>query len=141
MATSRVTWALGATTIVAVASTIWLYFDNRTLRADLQNTTATLAAPAPAEAGSATADPWTAAVKQERDARVAISAGDAPALPAAPKESRMDRRARRTMEFGERFAARGERRRSTCPRCAADQGRSPCARARARDSQVGERRR
>ncbi|MEJ7597629.1 MAG: hypothetical protein WKG01_06945 [Kofleriaceae bacterium] len=102
MATTRVTSALAATTIVAVASTIWLYFDNRTLRADLQHTAAAVAAEPAVEPGSA-ADPWTAAVKKERDARVAISAGDVPALPAAPKESRLDRRARRTMEFGERF--------------------------------------
>ena len=104
MATTRLTWALAATTIAGVATSIWLYFDNRELRSDLAaKPTVTATATAPDGEAAAESDPWNAAVKKERDARVAVSAGEAPALPAAPKESRLDRRARRTMEFGERF--------------------------------------
>ena len=103
MATTRLTWALAVTTIVGVATSIWLYFDNRSLRSELETKPALAATATETAEGSAKADPWNAAVKKERDAKVAISAGEAPTLPDAPKESRLDRRARRTMEFGERF--------------------------------------
>jgi hypothetical protein len=103
MATSRLTWGLAATTLAGVATSIWLYFDNRSLRTELETKPAVTATATEQAPTTGSADPWNAAVKKERDAKVAISATEQPALPDAPKESRLDRRARRTMEFGERF--------------------------------------
>lgn len=99
---SPITWILAGTTLVGLATSAWLFLDNRALRDDLaarpaapDATTATAAKPAEGK------DAWLDA--KPAAPRAATSATPAPALPAAPKESRMERRARRTEEFGAMF--------------------------------------
>jgi len=102
---ARATWVLAATTAVGFALSIWLFLDNRSLRADL----ADRAAPAATAAGGSAATPeakgdaWDEAVKANRDAKVAVAPGTAPALPEDKKESRGERRQRRQEEFAARF--------------------------------------
>lgn len=99
---ARATWLLASTTIAGVIASAWLYFDNRSLRADLaaaHEPAAVASTSTPAEHGS---DPWLSA--STRSARIPPRTGTPPpTLPEEPKESRMDRRARRTQEFGAMF--------------------------------------
>lgn len=103
---ARATWVLGATSLVGAALAVWLYLDNRALRAALDTRAAAPAAataPAPAPT-TAPASPWT----PRPDAPVAhAAAAPSPALPEPPADaetrSRMERRARRTDEFAAMF--------------------------------------
>jgi hypothetical protein len=101
---ARATWLLGATSLVGVTLSLWLYVDNRSLRARLA---AHPAAPAAiAERAPAPAAPAPAAGPQARTAAPlarTTAAGPPPELPEAPRETRMDRRARRTDEFAATF--------------------------------------
>jgi hypothetical protein len=97
------TTVLAATTIVGFAASIWLFLDNRSLRDELDGRPAPVVAKAeptkPAEPTKAeAADPWLDA---KRD--TPKSAGPQPSLPNAKEESRLERRARRTEEFGAMF--------------------------------------
>ena len=94
---ARATWALAATTLVFGATTLWLYVENRDLRASGLS-----ARPGPpARLAETTAppspDPWTPA------AQARPSAGKPPSLPAPKPESRMERRQRRQQEFAAMF--------------------------------------
>jgi hypothetical protein len=95
---ARATWLLGVTSLVGVSLAFWLYQDNRALRAQLA------AHPAPAVA-AAIAPPPSAELHTQaaRTAAIPRAAARPPALPDAPSESRMDRRARRTEEFAQMF--------------------------------------
>jgi hypothetical protein len=107
---ARATAILATTTVLGIATSLWLYLDNRSLRSDLDDATAKpAAAPVVAEPKVAAPDPdpWNDAVRKNRDAKVAINATPQPSLPADTRESRMDRRARRTEEFAAMFG-RGE---------------------------------
>lgn len=101
---ARATWLLGATTLVAASLAVWLYVDNRALRAALAHPAA--AAPA-APAAPAIALPAPAPTLAARTAAPVAhtAAGPPPTLPAPPSdaESRLDRRARRTEEFATMF--------------------------------------
>jgi len=103
---ARATWLLGATSVAGVALSLWLYFDNRSLRAELaswpsaQATQAT--ATGPGAAPQVPADPVARALRAAMPLAHA-TATPAPALPEPPKETRMDRRARRTEEFATMF--------------------------------------
>src|SRR5688572_6995245 len=100
MATSKV---LAATTLLGLAACVYLYLDNRSLRAELAER------PAPASgvsakpddatlAGTAGGDPWLAG--RTRSGKLEASASTAqPALPEQKEENRLERRARRTEEF------------------------------------------
>ncbi len=97
---SRATTILAATTVVGIATSIWLFLDNRSLRDELGDRSAAdrpavVAAPEP----KAPADPWLDSKPKD----TAKSATSAPSLPASKDESRMERRARRTEEFGAMF--------------------------------------
>src|SRR5689334_3174996 len=99
---ARATWLLGATSLAGASLALWLYLDNRALRAALDR-------PAPAAAAVA-APPVAARTAPAPPPRTATpvaftSTGPPPALPATPSEteSRMDRRARRTEEFAAMF--------------------------------------
>jgi hypothetical protein len=97
---ARATTILGATTVLGFATSIYLYLDNRSLRTDLDDR--------PAVVASASApDAAPKLVTGPRDAKgladAAKSATPAPALPSPKDESRMERRARRTEEFGAMF--------------------------------------
>ena len=102
---SRATRLLGATTLAGASLALWLYLDNRALRAALAEHAAAAAAPAhtaataPLAARGATSIARTAAAP-------AWPAGPPPTLPDAAAdstESRMERRARRTEEFAAMF--------------------------------------
>ncbi|MDB4961693.1 MAG: hypothetical protein JWP01_1692 [Myxococcales bacterium] len=92
------------TTLVGLASTTWLYFDNRSLRSELSSKpTASLTTPTTTGAPSTTGgDPWIEGNKRSA-AFPKPTVTPEPALPEAPKESRLDRRARRTEEFAAMF--------------------------------------
>jgi hypothetical protein len=100
----RATWLLGATSLVGASLAVWLYLDNRALRAALDTRgavdTRAAAAPAPAAAPS----PWAARTAPPVTRTTAVPA---PALPEpspdAETRSRMERRARRTDEFAAMF--------------------------------------
>ena len=97
---SRPTKILAATTVAGIATSLWLFVDNRSLRGDLDSRPEVVAAVAAREpAPNAPADPWLDSKPKES----AKSATPAPYLPSSKDESRMERRARRTEEFGAMF--------------------------------------
>jgi hypothetical protein len=101
----RATRILAVTTAVGFAASLYLYLDNRSLKAELADrltTTATEPAKKVASADSeAPADPWTEPAK--RDGKLPAVPTAQPALPEENKESRMERRQRRTEEFAAKF--------------------------------------
>lgn len=101
---ARATWLLGATSLVGVSLSLWLYLDNRSLRAELADR-APDARPAVALAARAEPTPNRSLPPAPRSASIApaSSAGPPPSLPEAPRETRLDRRARRTEEFAAQF--------------------------------------
>ncbi|MEO8707227.1 MAG: hypothetical protein ABI867_44785 [Kofleriaceae bacterium] len=95
--TTRLTKLLAATTVIGLGATLWLYFDNRALRSELASSTPqSTAAAEPVERVVGPAprkgDVWL-------DSKAATSDTPPPSLPDTPKESRLDRRARRTDEI------------------------------------------
>lgn len=102
----RATWLLGATSLVGVSLSLWLYLDNRSLRAELTHQASRAATAPDAATGPAAAARLASPSPQGSRGTSAIARamlGSAPALPEAPKETRMDRRARRTDEFAAMF--------------------------------------
>jgi hypothetical protein len=99
---ARATRLLGATSLVGVSLSLWLYLDNRSLRADLAARTP---APAATVAARSSAPPPSAPASQSRTATpiTRSAAPPPPALPEPPNDTRMDRRARRTDEFAAMF--------------------------------------
>ena len=99
---ARATWLLAATSLASVSLSLWLYLDNRALRGELAHR-----APAPAaaqERPGAPPPPASPAPQARTAAPVPRSAAaPPPELPDQPKETRMDRRARRTEEFAATF--------------------------------------
>lgn len=96
---SRATTILGASTAVCLAAAIYLFVDNRSLRSALDDRPA-VAAASPTEAAVTPKAPPREA-KDPGDA--AKAAGPAPSLPSTKDETRLERRARRTEEFGATF--------------------------------------
>ncbi|MBS1117989.1 MAG: hypothetical protein H6Q90_217 [Deltaproteobacteria bacterium] len=95
---TRATKLLAGTTAVAIASSLWLYFDNRALRAELARPEVVAAAEQPV-APAPKPDAWLdARPKEPRSGTIT----PAP-VPELPKENRMDRRARRTDELASQF--------------------------------------
>jgi hypothetical protein len=105
MPMARATAVLAGTTALGLVASIWLYLDNRSLRSDLADAKAAPAqiaeAPKPAEAKPA--DPWQQPQARSGEIRSRTTNTAQPALPEASKETRLDRRARRTEEFGAMF--------------------------------------
>src|SRR4051812_25379631 len=100
---ARATWLLGATSLVGVSLSLWLYLDNRSLRGELAARTS--AAP-PASQLAARSGPSPSSSPSPPRAATPVArpaVTPEPALPDAPKETRMDRRARRTEEFAAQF--------------------------------------
>jgi hypothetical protein len=96
---ARATWILACTTAIGAASSVWLYLDNRSLRADRDDSPAPVAA-APDKAPAADKDPWLDA----KPAPVKTASKDGPSLPQEnATEARMGRRSQRTAEFGAMF--------------------------------------
>ena len=107
---ARATWLLGAIAVAGVSLSLWLYLENRSLRAELGHA----ATPGPSPASPITAAAPAAAARMAspsppstRAATPQSHAGPQPTLPEAPKETRMDRRARRTDEFAAMFGRQG----------------------------------
>ena len=101
---ARATWVLGATSLAGASLALWLYLDNRALRAqiDSRSAAAPIAAPTPATPAAAPS-PWA-----PRTVAIArTTAVPAPALPEPSADSetrsRMERRAHRTDEFAAMF--------------------------------------
>jgi hypothetical protein len=105
MPMARATAVLAGTTVVGLVASIWLYLDNRSLRSDLADAkvprTEISDAPKPAEAEPA--DPWLQPQARSGEIRSRTTNSAQPALPDASKETRLDRRARRTEEFAAMF--------------------------------------
>jgi hypothetical protein len=101
---ARATWLLAATSVFGISLSAWLYLENRAMRAELAGHRSGSAAPTAAVSPVAAANeaPVPPGSPPARSiARRAVP--PAPALPELPKETRMDRRARRTDEFAARF--------------------------------------
>ena len=98
---SRATKVLAGTTVLGFVSSIWLYLDNASLREDVAAKNEVIAQAEGPKAGGA-GDAWLDANKP-RDGKINFKSNTpAPAL-ASVKESRMDRRVRRTEEFAAIF--------------------------------------
>jgi hypothetical protein len=101
---ARATWLLGAICVASVSLSLWLYSDNRSLRAELAaRRFAAPAAAAPAVAAAARTPERAAPLSRASAPIPPPAATPAPALPETPSETRMDRRARRTEEFAAQF--------------------------------------
>lgn len=92
----RATSILAATTVAGIAASVWLFLDNRSLRDELSERPI----PAVAEAPKPVDKPVLPDTKPRAPA---TSVGERPSLPALKDESRMERRQRRTEEFGATF--------------------------------------
>lgn len=101
---ARATWLFGATSVAGVSLSLWLYLENRALRAELAPRAPSHAA-RPVAAAPAAPHPTDPSPQGSRAATpiASASAAPAPSLPATPRETRMDRRARRTDEFAAMF--------------------------------------
>ena len=99
---ARATQVLAVTTVVAAATAVWLFVDNRSLRAQLADHST---APVAAKVADATAvDPWTQAQRGAGAGSGSVKMhGASPALPEAKEESRLERRQRRQLEFAAMF--------------------------------------
>jgi hypothetical protein len=100
---ARATQLLAVTTAVAVAAAIWLFVDNRSLRAQLSDHATGSAAVASTTEKVAEADgldPWARASRAGSGAKMH---GTAPSLPEVKEESRLEKRQRRQAEFAAMF--------------------------------------
>jgi hypothetical protein len=89
----RATTVLAATTLVGFVASIWLYVDNRSLRAELDKN----AAPAPeAKVEARAADPFDLPARSAGPSRASWTP---PMLPSPNQESKLDKRARRQQEI------------------------------------------
>ena len=91
---------LGATSVVGLSLSLWLYLDNRALRSELAGKP-----PPPATAAASSTAARTGSTPPSRSALPAVRTPPTPepALPAAASETRMDRRARRTDDVAQMF--------------------------------------
>lgn len=98
---ARATWVFIATSVIAGAAAIWLYLDNRDLRAQLE-AKPELAKAEDNPAVAHGADPWTQAT-HSTTGPAKTSTAPLPRLPGQAEESRLDRRQRRQQEFAAMF--------------------------------------
>jgi len=99
---SRATKVLAATTLIAFASAVWLYLENRSLRSELGTKADKPSATVAEAAKVADKDPWSQASRLAK-APTRASGSPAPALPEEKEESRLDKRVRRQQEFAAMF--------------------------------------
>ncbi len=99
---TRATWFFAGTTALGIATSAWLYAQNRSLaeRPEALVTTAQPTAPIPVTGH----DPW---LDRPREATIPQRPGTLPALPEQPSDTRLERRVRRTEELAAMFG-RGE---------------------------------
>jgi hypothetical protein len=91
---SRATTILAGTSLVAGIATMWLYFDNRSLRSDLAALRDAQAAKQ--EVSARAPDP---VIEPSRSGSPSRASWTAPVLPSANEESKLDKRARRQQEI------------------------------------------
>jgi hypothetical protein len=96
----RATWVFIATSVLAGAAAIWLYLDNRDLRAQLA-TKPEVAKTDERPAAARAPDPWIETTRSAPAPKTSSAA--IPRLPSQPEESRLDRRQRRQQEFAAMF--------------------------------------
>lgn len=100
---ARATRILAVTTAVGLATSVYLYLDNRSLKQELSERPAEPAKIAQAEVAPP-ADPWTEPAKRSAKLPNGPSVPTPqPSLPEEKQESRMERRQRRTEEFSAQF--------------------------------------
>ena len=98
---ARATWFFATTTVIGLVTSVWLYTQNRGLRGDLASAdhpAATSAARPPLVPDGK--DPW---LDRPRADAIPQRPGEPPALPDLPRDSRLERRARRSEEFAAMF--------------------------------------
>jgi len=94
---------LGATSIAGLSLSLWLYLDNRSLRSELAGKSSPPTATATATATSTAARTAAPAPPRSLLPGLRTAPPPEPALPAAPSDGRMERRARRTDDFAQMF--------------------------------------
>ncbi|CAN5908330.1 hypothetical protein BH11MYX3_BH11MYX3_44200 [soil metagenome] len=100
---ARTARLLAATTMLGVVTSVWLYLDNRSLRSEIADAKVPVAVATVAVEPAAKIDPWTQTQARSAAIKARTPSGLQPALPEDPKETRLDRRARRTEELGAMF--------------------------------------
>ncbi|MBA3459833.1 MAG: hypothetical protein H0T46_07720 [Deltaproteobacteria bacterium] len=101
---ARATRLLAVTTALGLGTSVWLFLDNRSLRSDIADAKVATAEKAAAPVAEAKpVDPWTQPQARSAELRSRTTNAAQPALPDGSKETRLDRRARRTEEFGAMF--------------------------------------
>ena len=101
---TRATKLLAVTTVVGLVASTWLFLDNRSLRSKVTEAPVKSAVgPANAPTVSTPGDAWLDASKPRSATLPKLTTSEQPALPEENKESRLERRARRTEEFGAMF--------------------------------------
>lgn len=103
---TRATGVLVATTILGFAAALWLYLDNRALRAALADQPAAIVARAPAPQAALMGEVAVGMRAPPPTGIPAVRATPPPALPEVHEETRMERRARGTSEFAAMFGRR-----------------------------------
>jgi hypothetical protein len=92
---ARATWLLAATSVAGIATSAWLYVDNRELRAHREPHAEPASAP---KVAADAPDPWTAATRSKPSRVTPL-----PALPEQKEETRGERRNRHQQEFAAMF--------------------------------------
>ena len=95
---ARATWFFAGTTVLGIATSAWLYLQNRSLRDDRTTPVARAEPTAPIPVTGH--DPW---LDRPRDEAIPQRPGEAPVLPELPKDTRLERRVRRGEEFAAMF--------------------------------------
>jgi len=95
---SRLTWIFGATTVIGFALSGYLFVENRALSETHPVIEPTVAA-TPTPTPTAPKDPWLDAKHVEPAGPAAVAARDEPKLPEQREETKMEKRARRTLEI------------------------------------------
>jgi hypothetical protein len=98
---ARATWVLSATTMLGVGLSLWLYLDNRGLRAELATRAHDRAPSMTPVAAARSVDLSSEPTRRPGPAKP--SAGTAPKLPAQNAETRLERRQRRQQELAAMF--------------------------------------
>lgn len=95
---SRATKILAGTTVLGLATSLYLYLENSSLRDQVTDKTQIIEAVESDRAAAANDE-----ASRARDGKINFRGGAAPTLPDGPKESDLDRRVRRTEEFAAIF--------------------------------------
>ncbi len=101
---TRASRVLAATTVISVVASVYLFVENRGLRANLATATTAATARTDGPLPASAVDPDERDAGRRRSASIPFAGGalgPPPMLTDEPKESRAERRARRTQELGD----------------------------------------